>query len=400
MGGMTKEEGINQVFGGGRHVVILGAGASIASTKRNPEKTGKQLPSMDNFSTVLGLKDIIDKIPENLRDNNFEKLYGNIHKDNPDSELLKDIEKRIIDYFGSMQLPDEPTIYDYLVLSLRGKDLIASFNWDPFLYQAWVRNAKYTNDLPHLSFLHGNVAIGFSTEDKRSGPAGMYARRDGGFFEPTKLLYPVEQKNYTNDEFINIEWSGIKYWLSKESGTKRVTIFGYGAPVSDVEAVSLLNNAWGTPDERDMEQFEIIDVADENELRERWDGFIHSHHYDITNDYFSSSLALNPRRTIESFFSHYQPLTPSEAFRSNNPVPQNFKTLEELWTWHKALTDVENLKEISTKGKNLPKKKTELKQSKNKKGKSKIRTNKQIAERWLKRKRSKRTRVKRKRNRK
>lgn len=40
MTGMTKEAGIQQVFGGGGHVVILGAGASIVSTLRNPERTG------------------------------------------------------------------------------------------------------------------------------------------------------------------------------------------------------------------------------------------------------------------------------------------------------------------------------------------------------------------------
>jgi len=117
MKGMTKEEGINQVFEGGGHVVILGAGASIASTFRNSEKTGKRLPSMDNFSDIVGLKDIIDKVPKNLKDSNFEKLYGNLHIDNPDSGLLREIEDRIKEYFGNMQLPDEPTIYDYLVLS-------------------------------------------------------------------------------------------------------------------------------------------------------------------------------------------------------------------------------------------------------------------------------------------
>ena len=55
MAGMTKEEGIEQVFGGGGHVVILGAGASIASTLRNPERHGKLLPSMDNFIELVGL---------------------------------------------------------------------------------------------------------------------------------------------------------------------------------------------------------------------------------------------------------------------------------------------------------------------------------------------------------
>jgi hypothetical protein len=341
---MTIEEGINQVYGGGGHVVILGAGASIASTYRNAELNGKKLPSMDNFIDIVGLKDIVENVPEHLKASNFETLYGNIHREEPNSDILIQIEERINEYFGNMSLPDEPTIYDYLILSLREKDLIATFNWDPFLYQAWVRNRKFTKDLPHLSFLHGNVAIGYSSEEKRCGPVGYQMRQNGGVFLPTKLLYPVEQKNYTDNEFINIEWERVKYWLSKDSGTVRATIFGYGAPSSDVEAVSLLNNAWGTPDDRAMEQFEIIDITPEEQLRQRWSGFIHSSHYDISNDYFGSSLAYNPRRTSESYFSHYQPLSPNEAFRKSNPIPKDFKTLTELWNWHKPLIEAEEKK--------------------------------------------------------
>jgi len=169
----------------------------------------------------------------------------------------------------------------------------------------------------------------------------MQIRKDGGLLEPTKLLYPVEQKNYTADEFISMEWERIKYWLSKESGVVRTTIFGYGAPVSDVEAVKLLNDAWGTPEQREMEQFEVIDISPEDKLRKRWNGFIHSHHYDITNNYFGSSLAYNPRRTSESYFCHYQPQSPKEAFRSNNPVPDDFKTIGALWNWHQTLIEAE-----------------------------------------------------------
>jgi hypothetical protein len=352
MTGMTKEEGINQVYNGGGHVVILGAGASIASTIRNPEINGKKLPSMDNFIEVLGLQDLIEHIPANLRAKNFETLFTNLHNDNSNSEYLKEIESRVYDYFKDMKLPDEPTIYDYLVLSLRSKDLIATFNWDPFLYQAWSRNRKFTKDLPYLSFLHGNVAIGYSKEDKRCGPIGYKARIDGGSFLPTKLLYPIEKKNYTDDEFINIEWERLKYWLTKESGTVRATIFGYGAPTSDIEAVSLLNNAWGTTEDRAMEQFEVIDKTSEDILIKRWGSFIHTHHYDIADNYFDSVLAYNPRRTSESYFSHYLPRSPKQAFRSNNPIPQNFKTLNELWEWHKPLIEAEEKKEIENNEKN------------------------------------------------
>lgn len=336
----TKDDRINTVMGGGGHVVILGAGASIASTFRNAELTGKKLPSMDNFIEIIGLSDIVQKLPKTLVAKNFEELYSNLHKDNSQSEEILEIEKRVYDYFKDMKLPNEPTIYDHLVLSLRPKDLIATFNWDPFLYQAFVRNG-HVGEMPYLAFLHGTVALGYSKEDKRSGPAGWYSKASQNYFEPTRLLYPVDQKNYNQDEFISKEWDRLKYWLNLDS-TKRVTIFGYGAPKSDLEAVGLLNEAWGTRDERNMEQFEIIDIREEETVRNNWDNFIHSHHYDYSTDYFKSSLAFNPRRTSESYFQHYMPMTPSEAFSANNPVPTDLKTLLELWDWHKPLIDAEN----------------------------------------------------------
>jgi hypothetical protein len=336
----TKEDRINTVMGGGGHVVILGAGASIASTFRNNELNGKQLPSMDNFIDVVGLNDIIDSIPKNLVAKNFEALYSNLHKANPKSKEIIEIERRVYGYFKDMKLPNEPTIYDHLVLSLRPRDLIATFNWDPFLFQAFNRNGKVA-DMPYMAFLHGTVALGFSKEDNRSGPAGMQMREDGGYFEPTKLLYPVDQKDYNQNEFISMEWDRLKYWLNEKS-TKLVTVFGYGAPDTDIEAVSLLDKAYGGKDSRNMEQFEIIDIQDENTVVDRWDKFIHSHHYDYSTDYFASSLANNPRRTSESYFQHIISLTIDEASSESNPVPSGLKTLEELWEWHKPLIDAEN----------------------------------------------------------
>ena len=335
----TKEDRIKTVMGGGGHVVILGAGASIASTFRNPELNNKKLPSMDNFIDVVGLGDIIEILPDKLLSKNFEELYNNLHSDNPESDEILEIERRVFEYFKDMELPNEPTIYDHLVLSLRPKDLIASFNWDPFLYQAFIRNYKFA-DMPFMSYLHGTVALGFSKEDKRSGPAGWYSKATKNYFKPTRLLYPVHQKNYNQDEFISMEWKRLKWWLNSKA-TKRVTIFGYGAPKSDFEAVKILNDAWGTKDERNMEQFEIIDIRDEETVRNSWDSFIHSHHYDYATSYFESSLAHNPRRTSESYFQHILPNTISEAFSESNPIPKDLKTMSELWEWHKPLVQAE-----------------------------------------------------------
>ena len=337
--GMTREQGIQKVVGGGGHIVILGAGASIASTMRNPEQNGKQLPSMANFISVVGLQDIVDTVPQELRSDDFEKLYSNLYTDNQESAAIKEIEKRVYEYFQDMRLPDIPTIYDYLVMSLRPKDIIATFNWDPFLFQAWNRNHN-KGENPHLAFLHGNVAIGYSIDNKKSGPAGMYAK-GGGYFEPTKLLYPVTQKNYNQDEFIKKEWDRVRYWLSRESGAVRVTIFGYGAPTTDAEAVALLSEAWGKASKRTMEQFEMIDIRAEDELTDLWKNFIFSHHYDYFSDYFDSELAYFPRRTSESYYHQFCPSTEDEALQEPNPVPLNFQTLEEMWEWFEPLINAE-----------------------------------------------------------
>ena len=145
----------------GSHVVILGAGASIAVTNQAPEIHGMKLPSMKDLPVVVGLNDILSRFPNEVVPNDFEATYSNIAKFHPDDALLSEMNDRIYSYFSRLKLPNKPTIYDYLVMSLRNKDIIATFNWDPFLYQAWWRNYNHGSK-PQLVFLHGNVAIGYN----------------------------------------------------------------------------------------------------------------------------------------------------------------------------------------------------------------------------------------------
>jgi hypothetical protein len=333
--GMSREEGIRTVYGGPNHVVILGAGASIASTRHNPEPSGKKLPSMDNFIEVVGLDDILTA--PNYK-GNLEATYSRLYLENPNSSTIIEINNRVASYFGSLSLPNTPTLYDYMLLALRPKDLIATFNWDPFLFQAYLRNKRFTNQLPHMSFLHGCVAVGYSASDQRAGPAGWRSKKTGDEFRPTRLLYPVTHKNYNQDEFTIHEWDRLKFWLEN---TKRLTILGYGAPVTDVEAVDLMSSAWGSPSKRNMEQVEIIDIQPSEVLATRWKRFTHSHHYDCFTNYFQSSLGFFPRRTGESFVRQFMPGSPDEAFQHSNPIPQNFDSLAALWDWHKPLLEAE-----------------------------------------------------------
>lgn len=48
--------------------------------------------------------------------------------------------------------------------------------------------------------------------------------------------------------------------FSKKSPA-RVTIFGYSAPISDVEAITIMKEAWGNPEkDKQFTQLELIDI--------------------------------------------------------------------------------------------------------------------------------------------
>lgn len=84
-----------------------------------------------------------------------------------------------------------------------------------------------------------------------------------------------------------------------------LTIFGYSAPSTDKEAVSLLKKAWGNLNDRQLEEVSVIDIISEDEMLNKWKDFIYSHHYRYTNDFFSSYLGKFPRRTCETIFATF-----------------------------------------------------------------------------------------------
>lgn len=324
---------------GGMHLVILGAGASIASNLRNPELYGNELPSMNNLSSIINISDIIEQLPNHIVCENFEELYGNIHCWNSSSPLLDEINNRIYSYFSKLSLPNEPTIYDYLIMSLREKDVIATFNWDPFLYEAWWRNYHHGSS-PQLLFLHGNVAVGYNDEIGGVGRAGTIGSVYKKYYSPTKLMFPIKHKNYKNDPFIEKQWNCLEDCLKN---AQKVTIFGYSAPKSDIEAISAMKKAWGTPEQRALEQIELIDIRPEEEIIKSWKNFIHSHHYDFHNNFFKSSIARYPRRTFEAHMCQMLPITPEEAFIEAVPIPdEKIRTLEDMWDWYNPIINQEN----------------------------------------------------------
>ena len=221
----TRSEEIENVFMNRPHVFILGAGASLAAFP-NGDANGNKLPLMYNLIDIVGLRPLLSKHNCKLKCNNFETLFSELYEQNPDSELLFEIEEKVADYFRSLRLPKEPTIYDYLVLSLRPKDVIATFNWDPFLFQTFERNYYFTKG-PQFYFLHGCAAIGWCEKDKKQGRNGSLCEICGEVYKPTKLLYPIKKKNYNSNKYIASQWKNLQGAL-KEAFT--FTIYGYSAP--------------------------------------------------------------------------------------------------------------------------------------------------------------------------
>jgi hypothetical protein len=320
------------------HLVLLGAGASLAAFP-NGEKNGLKLPLMNNFvETVNGLSDYLGECGIDYKGQNFEDLYNSLYEDSQYDEIRQVIEEIIYDYFAQMGLPDEPTLYDHLVLSLTARDVVATFNWDPFLWQAMCRNYHRVGNanLPHPFYLHGNTAVGVCTKHEKIqiSHKDTMCSKCRRLLSRSKLLYPIGKKDYNIDPFIKSSWDGVKSCLKS---AYMFTIFGYGAPSSDVEAVGLLSEAWGDKYQRSMEQIELIDKIEENAICERWEKFIHTHHYDYHNDFYSSMIAKCSRRSVDaSFGANYNCIAWEEY-----PIPKD-ASWDELDEWLKPYIEVEN----------------------------------------------------------
>ncbi|MCG5510205.1 hypothetical protein [Ectothiorhodospira lacustris] len=297
------------------HVVILGAGATVAAIP-NGDKNGKKSSVMDGFIEKLGMTQIIQDAGLKTKSSNLEDIYTELHERDDCNEIRSLLDQRIRGYFSAIEIPDEPNIYDLLLLSLRKKDLVGTFNWDPLLLQAYQRVSKITKDLPDLAFLHGNVLVGCCPDHKYGGIIYAKCPQCGNYFQPGRLLYPIREKNYAEDPYIKDNWNAIRNRLRS---AYLVTIFGYSAPKTDSEAIALMKEAWGSVDDRNLEDFEFIDIRSEDELTDSWSDFVHSHHYEVHSSFFASSLGKHPRRTTVELFDRTMECKFTRATRKFEP---------------------------------------------------------------------------------
>jgi hypothetical protein len=224
------------------------------------------------------------------------------------------IEASVHAYFAAMQLPETATLYDRLVLSLRPCDAILTFNWDPFLLDAFARN-RHIAAPPLVYFLHGNVRVGACEEHPQPGPIGGACRTCGKSMAPVPLLYPVGNKDYTANAYIAAAWSDARELLAE---ALTLTVFGYAAPVSDAGAVSLLRDSWFSRSSRQFEHVQVIDIAPSAELHQRWTTFLPTGHLRAIKGFEDSWLSLWPRRANQALLHTMRTGMPCAAF----PLPQ------------------------------------------------------------------------------
>ncbi len=311
------------------HLVVLGAGATVAALPRG-DVNGRKPPIMPNIVEVCGLGPILEEHGIDDAGGDFEAFFSSLVAQGKNQAAIQAMELAIFDYFADMELPPAPTLYDHLLLSLRPKDVIATFNWDPFLAQAIIRNQEFTK-LPTVLFLHGNVAVGQCMRHKPTcvGLPGAQCKQCGAMLQASRLLYPVVQKNYNDDPFIAQMWSITQQVLRH---AYLVTFFGYSAPKTDVEAISLFKSGWGETHTRDLEEIEIIDIKEESELYRTWEPFIFEAHYTCTTSFYDSIIGNHPRRSCDAMFTQFM----DAQWIHNNPLPRE-AAWDQLHAWLRPL---------------------------------------------------------------
>jgi len=302
------------------HVVLLGAGASLAAFP-DGDASGYPLPLMDNLVETLGLQSLLKSTALEYEDqSNFEIMYSMLAPDPSNADLLCEIERRIETYFTGLLLPSHATMYDRLLLSLRPSDAVFTFNWDPFLFDAYQRNRQAVS-LPGIFFLHGNVRIGACLNHDEWGARGGHCSECGNRLTNVPLLYPIEKKDYSKDPYIRRNWEAAETLLAEAFA---LTIFGYGAPTSDKDAVELLRLAWLERSDRTLEHVEIIDILDSTTLYDRWSPFNQSKHHRVSNTFQQSRLSRWLRRSCESILYPMRYGVPCEDF----PLPPGSSLVE------------------------------------------------------------------------
>jgi hypothetical protein len=277
------------------------------------DKNGRKVPVLNSLASVLGIENDLKQYGYTISQaKDFERFYSDIYGQERLVPLRKTIEQKVFEYFLQLKLPNEVNLYDHLILSLTQKDLIISFNWDPFLLQAYLRNID-VGDLPQIVFPHGNVGMGLCNKCKLKGYYGYVCNSCFQEYQRSPLLFPVDQKNYNDISIIRNEWKLAKNYLQMTWG---ITIFGYSAPETDIESIELMKESFEQSRTKVYAPVTIINLPSEKQDQlTKWKEF-----YDDSNVLFcrafeETDLWRYPRISLEAFFN---------AVLQQDPKPDTF----------------------------------------------------------------------------
>lgn len=239
-------------------------------------------------------------------------------------------------------IPDRPTIYDYLVLGLQPKDVIATFNWDPLLMLAHRRNRDIPGlELPDIRFLHGSVYYSSCLEHDVLACPGEQCPKCDSLLVNSELIFPLEDKDYGQNPLISRDWKIVTRKLSRAF---HLTIFGYSGPRTDQKARQMLRDGWHGPGSsenpssiRHLSHVELVDVASPNKLERNWSEFIWFGHSMIVREFWASTIARWSRRTAE-----YKIAASLHGIPSQRLGPLRTQSLAELQEFHAQIAQTES----------------------------------------------------------
>lgn len=303
------------------HLVILGAGASYAATPEG-ELLGRRLPLMNQLPEAIELRRLLDSAELKLATSDFETYFDSLAQSGR-LDLCRQIEDRLFAYFDSIQIANHATLYDRLVLALRRKDAIATFNWDPLLPYAYRRHG-FMRILPALLFLHGNVKLGVCHEHKRLGWRDDRCDTCKGPMEKVRLLFPVGRKDYSSDPMIAEQWNHLDWYLQT---SYFVTIVGYSAPATDVDARTRIIEKLRSNDLLDLLQVEIVDPNAKALMKASLNRIAAKTHCDPCFPLSNSWLFRHPRLSCEALFQATMMVKPIPSY--SQPDSDNLQSLRD-----------------------------------------------------------------------
>ena len=289
---------------------------------------------MTELDTVAGdgWRSLIEEA--NAPATSFEARFAWLKQSGRYGDRLCEVEAELSGYFRSLILPNTPTLYDHMVLGLRGQDTIATFNWDPFLLATYERHVGRFGQsrLPDLRFLHGSTVYATCDDHDVIGYTRSNCTVCGKALRSVDPLYPVAEKDYVSDPLLKREWDVV---LPRLQSAFQLTIIGYSGPVTDGEARRLLGRAWSLKDRR-TDHLEVVDRVAQACLETRWRTFIPFSHLIACIQWEESSIARWPRRTSE-----WKQAASLEGKPAQRVGPCPAKSLETAVEWYSAIAEFE-----------------------------------------------------------